>query len=234
MSNLAIIPARGGSKRIPKKNIKDFLGKPIIAYSIEAAINSGLFDEVMVSTDDEAIAKIAIKHGAKVQFLRSIKNAYYYATTFDVINEVISNYKSINKTFDFTCCLYACAPFVTATKLIDAFDFLQKEKFDSDLPIKPFGFPIQRALKKEANNKTSFFYPEFCLTRSQDLDQSFHDAGQFYWMNTDLCLQKEAVLTDNTGSIVISELEAQDIDTELDWKLAELKHKLLQRSDKVK
>jgi N-acylneuraminate cytidylyltransferase len=231
MSNLAIIPARGGSKRIPRKNIKDFLGKPIIAYSIEAAIKSGLFEEVMVSTDDEEIAKIAKYYGAKVPFIRSTKNADDYATTFDVIKEVILKYESLNQTFDYTCCLYACAPFVTANKLTDAFDVLKKENFDSVLPIIPFGFPIQRALKKAENNKTTFFNPEFSMTRSQDLDQSYHDAGQFYWMNTENCLQKNAVLTDNTGSIVISELEAQDIDTELDWKLAELKHKLIQSSD---
>ena len=228
MSNLAIIPARGGSKRIPRKNTKDFLGKPIIAYSIEAAIKSGLFDEVMVSTDDEEIAKIAISYGAKVPFLRSNKNADDYATTFDVIKEVVTKYESLNKTFDYTCCLYACAPFVTSDKLTNAFDVLQKENFDSVLPITAFGFPIQRAFKIDGNNKTVFFNPEFSLTRSQDLEQSFHDVGQFYWMNTHKCLQKKAVLTDNTGSIVISEMEAQDIDTELDWKLAELKYELIQ------
>lgn len=231
MSNLAIIPARGGSKRIPRKNIKDFLGKPIIAYSIEAAIKSGLFDEVMVSTDDEEIAKIARNHGAKVPFLRSIKNADDHATTFDVIKEVLLKYSSLNKTFEYTCCLYACAPFITESKLSDAFDVLQKEDFDSVLPITAYGFPIQRAFKIDKMHRTAFFYPEFSLTRSQDLEQSYHDVGQFYWMNTIKCLQNEAVITDNTGSIIISELEAQDIDTELDWKLAELKYKLIQSSD---
>lgn len=227
MANLAIIPARGGSKRIPKKNIKFFLGKPIIAYSIEAALKTELFDEVMVSTDDEEIAEIAIRYGATVPFLRSHKNADDFATTFDVINEVVLKFKSINKIFDYTCCIYACAPFVTKNKLSDAFDILQKESFDSVLPITPFGFPIQRAFKIDKNNKTAFFNPEFSLTRSQDLEQSYHDVGQFYWMNTNKCLQKKAVITDNTGSIVISEMQAQDIDTELDWKLAELKYELL-------
>lgn len=227
MANLAIIPARGGSKRIPKKNIKIFLGKPIIAYSIEAALKTELFDEVMVSTDDEEIAEIAIRYGATVPFLRSHKNADDFATTFDVINEVVLKFKSINKIFDYTCCIYACAPFVTKNKLSDAFDILQKESFDSVLPITPFGFPIQRAFKIDKNNKTAFFNPEFSLTRSQDLEQSYHDVGQFYWMNTNKCLQKKAVITDNTGSIVISEMQAQDIDTELDWKLAELKYELL-------
>lgn len=228
MPNLLIIPARGGSKRIPKKNIKDFLGKPIIAYSIEAAIASGLFDEIMVSTDDEKIVEVAIQYGAKVPFMRSKKNADDHATTFDVVEEVLSQYASSNKTFDYTCCLYACAPFATANKLKDAFQLLQKENFDSVLPVVPFGFPIQRAFKIDTNSKTSFFNPEYSLTRSQDLETSYHDTGQFYWMNTAKCLEKKAIITDNTGSIVVSELESQDIDTELDWKLAALKYELLQ------
>jgi pseudaminic acid cytidylyltransferase len=228
MSNLLIIPARGGSKRIPRKNIKNFLGKPIIAYSIDAAIKSNLFDEIMVSTDDKEIAEIAINYGAKVPFLRSENNANDHATTYDVIEEVISQYKLLNKTFDFTCCLYACAPFVTADKLIEAYHLLQKDNFDSVLPLMPFGFPIQRALNKSKNNKVIICNPEYSLTRSQDLEQKYHDAGQFYWMNINECLKKEAVLTDNTGCIVITEMEGQDIDTNIDWKLAELKYDLLQ------
>tara|TARA_R110002126_G_scaffold181187_2_gene329929 strand:- start:15738 stop:16433 length:696 start_codon:yes stop_codon:yes gene_type:complete len=228
MSSLAIIPARGGSKRIPKKNIKSFLGKPIIAYSIEAALESKLFDEIMVSTDDHEIAEIAISYGVKVPFLRSEKNADDYATTFDVIQEVVSRYQTSNKIFNNICCIYACAPFVTKQKLSEAFDLFQKEKFDSVLPTTAFGFPIQRAFKIDKKSKTSFFYPEFALTRSQDLELSYHDVGQFYWMNTLKCLQKKAVITDNTGTVVVSELEAQDIDTELDWKLAELKYELIQ------
>ena len=228
MSNLLIIPARGGSKRIPRKNIREFLGKPIIAYSIEAAIKSDLFDEIMVSTDDKAIAEIAHRFGATVPFLRSNKNSNDYATTFDVVEEVILQYKLLNKTFDFTCCLYPCAPFVTANNLTEAYKILQRYNFDSVLPIMSFGFPIQRALKKGSDNKIDFFNPEFSLTRSQDLEQSFHDAGQFYWMNTQQCLKNKSILTDNTGSIVISEMEGQDIDTLIDWKLAELKYELIQ------
>lgn len=227
MSNLAIIPARGGSKRIPKKNIKEFLGKPIIAYSIEAAIQSGLFDEVMVSTDDTEIAKIAIQYGATVPFMRSDKTANDFATTFDVIQEVLQEYELLNKKFEFTCCIYACAPFVTNEKLINTFQVLQENKFDSVFPIMPYGFPIQRALRKE-EDKVSFFYPQFSLSRSQDLEKSYHDAGQFYWMNTAECMEKKQILTKNSGSIVLSELEGQDIDNEVDWKLAELKYELLQ------
>ena len=227
MQKLAIIPARGGSKRIPRKNIRSFLGKPIIAYSIEAAISSGLFDEVMVSTDDLQIAEIAKKYGASVPFMRSNKTANDFATTFEVVLEVVQNYEMINKKFDFTCCIYACAPFVTNKKLIDSFQILLHKNFDSVFPIMPYGSPIQRALKQN-ENKVSYSNPEFSLSRSQDLEKRYHDAGQFYWLNTEICLKKEQILTNNSGSFVISELEGQDIDNEIDWKLAELKYELLQ------
>ena len=224
MANICIIPARGGSKRIPRKNIKDFVGKPIIAYSIEAALKSGLFDEVMVSTDDEEIATIAKKYGAKIPFYRSAGTANDHATTFDVIKEVLTDYKQSQITFENACCLYPCAPLVTAEKLTAAYQKLQY--FDSVLPVVKFGFPIQRALKKEENDKLSFFQPEYELTRSQDLAESYHDAGQFYWFSTEKILKEKKILTHNTGAIVLSELEVQDIDTETDWKLAELKYKM--------
>lgn len=227
MAKLAIIPARGGSKRIPRKNIKFFLGKPIIAYSIEAALKSGLFEEVMVSTDDAEIAEIALEYGAKVPFLRSEKTANDFAATFEVIEEVLLQYKTIEKKFDYACCMYACAPFVTKEKLIHSFEVLRNGNFDCVFPVMPFGFPIQRALKLEGN-KTDFFYPEFSLSRSQDLEKSYHDAGQFYWMHVESCLAQKKILTKNTGSLVISEMEGQDIDNEVDWKLAELKYELLQ------
>jgi N-acylneuraminate cytidylyltransferase len=234
MSNLLVIPARGGSKRIPRKNIKLFFGKPIIAYSIEAAISSNLFDEIMVSTDDEMIAEIAVKYGANVPFYRSSKNANDYATTFDVIEEVVSQYNTLNKRFDLTCCLYPCAPFVTAEKLTEAYKLLREHNYDSVLPIVPFGFPIQRALKKTKKNQIDFFNPEFSLTRSQDLEQSFHDAGQFYWMKTDKCIKEKTILMKNTGCIVLSEIESQDIDNPIDWELAKLKYELIQSIKKAK
>jgi pseudaminic acid cytidylyltransferase len=226
MPNLCIIPARGGSKRIPRKNIKLFLGKPIIAYSIEAAIKSDLFDEVMVSTDDDEIAEIALNFGAKVPFLRSEKTANDFATTFDVIEEVLLQYKKLDRSFDYACCLYACAPFATSEKLCNSFEVLNKKLFDSVFPVMSFGFPIQRALKFE-EGKISFFYPEFALSRSQDLEKSYHDAGQYYWINVEKCLEQKKILTNNSGSIIISEMEGQDIDNEIDWQLAELKYGLL-------
>lgn len=227
MASICIIPARGGSKRIPRKNVKDFLGKPIIAYTIEAAIASGLFAEVMVSTDDIEIAEIARKYGAKVPFVRSEVNSNDFATTFDVIEEVLHEYQKKESTFEFTCCIYACAPFVTSNKLVEAFQIMEQNQYDSVFPVIPFGFPIQRALKFE-DKKTRFFYPEYCSSRSQDLEKSYHDAGQFYWMNTEVCLNKKQILTDNSGSMILSELEGQDIDNEVDWKLAELKYELIQ------
>lgn len=226
MANICIIPARGGSKRIPRKNIKPFLGKPIIAYSIQAALESGLFEEVMVSTDDLEIAEIAKEYGAKVPFLRSPKNSDDFATTFDVIEEVIKNYKSeLNKEFDNLCCLYSCAPFVNKETLSSGKKILVENKFDSVFPIVAFSFPIQRALIK-LKGKISLIHEEHLTTRSQDLEEHFHDAGQFYWCNTKALLSSKKLLTSNTGGVVISELEAQDIDTETDWKLAELKYQL--------
>ncbi len=227
MRNICIIPARGGSKRIPKKNIKNFLGKPIIAYSIETAIKSKLFDEVMVSTDDKEIADIAQQYGAKVPFYRSKKNSDDFATTFDVIEEVLTEYGKINKTFNNACCIYSCAPFVTDKKLTEAFNKLKNNQFDTVFPIMEYGFPIQRAVKLNKDDKLDMFNPEHLNTRSQDLEKSYHDAGQFYWMNVKTILEKKKLITDNTGAIVISELEGQDIDNLSDWKIAEMKYKLL-------
>ncbi len=223
--NLAIIPARGGSKRIPQKNIKNFLGKPIIAYSIETALNSSLFDELMVSTDDAEIAEIAKKYGAKVPFLRSEKNANDFASTYDVIEEVIEKYKDANRIFDYCCCIYPCAPLITVSTLQEGYNLLKK--VDMAMPVTPFSFPVQRALRKNKDNKISFLYPEHELTRSQDLEQMYHDVGQFYWFNVDKIIKSKNLMQPNTGCIVISELQAQDIDNLSDWKLAELKYKLL-------
>ena len=227
MKRIAIIPARGGSKRIPRKNIKLFLGKPIIAYSIEAALKSNLFDKVIVSTDDKKIAEIALKFGAEVPFLRSQNTSNDFSSTFDVIEEVTKNLKTLNEVFDYTCCIYPCAPFTSIENLLLSFNLLIKHKFDSVFPILQFSIPIQRALTYK-ENKVDFFKKEYSLSRSQDLEKSYHDAGQFYWMNTQTCLVKKSIITDNSGGIILSELEGQDIDNEIDWKLAEFKYELLQ------
>lgn len=224
---LCIIPARGGSKRIPRKNIKEFLGKAIIAYSIEAALKSELFDEVIVSTDDAEIAEIAKQYGAKVPFMRSRENANDFATTVDVLFEVLSQYKILGKSFKNACCIYPTAPFVTPDLLKEGYNMLIKKNYDSVFSVLRYSFPIQRALKLE-QGKVSMFYAEFMESRSQDLEPSFHDAGQFYWFKPTLLEEQKKLWTNNTGVVEINELNAQDIDNETDWKLAELKYELLQ------
>lgn len=228
MHKLCIIPARGGSKRIPRKNIKLFLGKPIIAYSIEAALKSKLFQEVMVSTDDKEIAAIALKYGAKVPFYRSENNANDHATTFDVLKEVLEEYRvKEQKEFEYACCLYPTAPFVNSNGLTKSYNTLIKNNYNTVFPVIRFGFPIQRALRVNQSGKTEFFDKEHQNTRSQDLEPAFHDAGQYYWFNVQNCLKANTLITDKTGSVEIKETEGQDIDNEVDWKLAELKYELL-------
>ena len=221
MRNLAIIPARGGSKRIPHKNIRLFNGKPIIAYSIDIAINSGLFDEVMVSTDDNQIAEIAIKYGAKVPFIRSAETANDFAPLADVVDEVVSKYKSLDEEFDNVCCILSTAPLLTVNNLTRGYDSLLNGKFDSIRPVVEFSYPIQRALKL-SDDKVSFFYPEHKKTRSQDLEKAYHDAGQYYWMTS-----RKLLKGDNKGAVIISERYVQDIDSEEDWYMAEMKYNLL-------
>lgn len=226
-NNLCIIPARKGSKRIPRKNIRDFLGKPIIAYSIESALKSGLFEEVMVSTDDLEIREIALQYGAKVPFLRSDENADDSATTLDVIREVVSSYKGAGAVYDTICCIYATAPFVNASHLEKSYSIFSEGNYKSLFPVMPYSFPIQRSLRIE-NGVSHFNHPEYINTRSQDLPNTYHDAGQFYWMKSEVVEAGGTIMTDRTGAYVISELEGQDIDNEVDWKLAELKYELIQ------
>jgi N-acylneuraminate cytidylyltransferase len=226
LKNIAIIPARGGSKRIPRKNIKNFLGMPIIAYSIKTAIESSIFDEVMVSTDDEEIAEVALKYGASVPFLRSEKNSNDYASTIDVIFEVLNHYKNKEIAFEIGACIYATAPLITAQKLITSLDHLIEQNLDSVFPIQKFSFPIQRALKF-TEGKINFINQEFAKARSQDLEVTYHDSGQFYFFKINRLFETKSLLTSNTSCIIIDEHEAQDIDNETDWKLAELKYKML-------
>lgn len=227
--NIAIITARGGSKRIPRKNIKPFLGKPIIEYSIEAALKSNCFLEVMVSTDDREIKEIAEKAGATVPFMRSPKNSDDFSTTADVLLEVIKELSSQEKDFENLCCIYPTAPFISAEILKESHDLLiQSSIADVVLPIVRFGFPVQRALRIE-NGFLRMFQPKHQLTRSQDLDPGFHDAGQFYWLNIKSFLQRRLLYSENMIPFERSELEVQDIDNITDWKIAELKYQLTQR-----
>ncbi|TKS57069.1 pseudaminic acid cytidylyltransferase [Mesohalobacter halotolerans] len=224
--NICIIPARSGSKRIPRKNIKEFLGKPIIAYSIEAAIHSQLFDEVMVSTDDEEIAEVAKHYGAKVPFLRSSKNADDYATTVDVLIEVLNEYKSIGKAFDLSCCIYPTAPLVKLENLKEGHQKIKESHFDVVFPVVKFSYPIWRAFKKD-KDKFKMLWSEHQQSRSQDLEEAYHDAGQWYWFRPQRLLKHKTLFNDNTSCVVLKETEVQDIDNETDWKLAELKYELL-------
>ncbi len=224
MNNIAIIPARGGSKRIPKKNIKEFLGKPIIAYSIETALKSELFDEVMVSTDDEEISEIAKKFGATVPFFRRKSTADDFATLNDVFIEVKQQYQNFGRLFDVIGLILPTAPLLNADLLKMGYDFLNSSTFDSVRPVVKFDYPIQRAVKL-VNGKVSFFYPEFYRTRSQDLEPAYHDVGMFYFIRGNCELSG-----DNKGAFEINVKFAQDIDDEDDWKMAEMKYKTLYKN----
>ena len=221
-----MITARGGSKRIPRKNIKEFNGKPIIAYSIEAALNSGVYDEVMVSTDDEEIAEISRKFGAKVPFLRSEKTSNDFATTTDVIEEVITEYRSRGEDFDIVTCIYPTAPFITADKLKTAVETLKDSDADTLIPVVRFSYPPQRAMEIH-DGRLVFRQPENLNKRSQDLEPHYHDAGQFYVLKTESFLKNKNLMVGNILPLELSELEVQDIDNEVDWKLAELKYNLI-------
>ncbi len=231
MRNIAIIPARGGSKRIPGKNIKLFAGKPIIAYSIEAALNSGLFEEVMVSTDSEAIAAIAKEYGAKVPSLRSAKAADDHASISEVMLEVIEDYTQRKRTFDQLCCIFATAPFITATLIQRAYKQLQSGDYSSIVSVQQFHYPILRSLKINEAGYLEMNWPEHAKTRSQDLAPAFHDAGQFYWAKVNDYLIEKRFFSQKAGYLVLSDLDAHDIDTEEDWRIAELKYKMIHHND---
>lgn len=228
MKNLCIIPARGGSKRIPRKNIKPFMGKPIMAYSIEAALKSGIFDEVMVSTDDEEFADVAKKSGASVPFLRSEATSNDYATTVDVLLEVIETYKQQGKVFDTICCLYSTAPFVTPARLKEAYANLS-DNVDACFTMVEYSYPIQRSLRINETGLVEMKYPEHLKSRTQDLEKVYHDAGQFYFVKTKTLIDEKTVWCKHTAPLVLSELEVQDLDTLTDWQLAEMKYELLHR-----
>lgn len=224
--NIAIIPARGGSKRIPRKNIRDFIGKPIIAYSIEAALESGLFDEIMVSTDDSEIAEISKKYGAKVPFMRSEKTSDDYAPLADVVAEVLNEYGNIGRFFDSFCCILSTAPFISPSRLVEAYTKLIGNDFDSVLPVLRYSYPIQRSLKM-VNGIVTMVYPEFRNIRSQDIEPRFHDSGQFYWMKTLPFYEQKTLFSARCGAVELQEKEVQDIDSEEDWGIAEIKYRLL-------
>lgn len=226
MSKIAVITARGGSKRIPRKNIKDFCGKPILAYSIEAALDSGVFDEVMISTEDDEIAEIAQKYGAKFPFKRNIETAGDHAMTIDVMIEVAKKYGELGKMPDSVCCIYPTAPFITGIKLEEASCIFEEKKADALIPVVKFSFPPQRCFVEEGDY-IKYKWKENEFKRSQDMEAYYHDAGQFYFIKTDVMIREHTLVPEKTVMMLLDELEVQDIDNETDWKLAEIKYKLL-------
>ena len=223
---LAIITARGGSKRIPRKNVKPFLGRPIVEYSIAAAIDSRCFDFVMVSTDDEEIASLAQSFGAQVPFLRSKETSSDFATTAAVVAEVIARLAERGKIFEDICCIYPTAPFITGANIRKAYERLIESGASSLISIVRFDYPIQRALRINGSS-VSFWLPEFGNSRSQDIETMYHDAGQMYWLHGDAFLNQCSFMTGNTIGFELPATEVQDIDTESDWTIAELKYKLM-------
>jgi pseudaminic acid cytidylyltransferase len=230
MNALCIIPARGGSKRIPRKNIRPFAGRPIIAHPIAAALESGCFDEVMVSTDDAEIAAVARECGATVPFMRSAANSTDHAGSNDVFAEVLQRYAAAGRRFEFACGIYPTAALLTPARLREGFERLQSDPtLTTVLPVQRFSFPIQRAVALRGGRAT-MFQPEHFKSRSQDLEPAFHDAGQWYWLRVAAFLRTRELMGPNCAAIVLDEREAQDIDNEDDWSLAEMKYQLGQRS----
>ena len=222
MSKICIIPARGGSKRIPRKNIRPFLDRPIISYSIELAISTNLFDEIIVSTDDKEIAEIAKGFGAKVPFFRSAKASNDFATTKDVLDEVLNEYSLSGIQFKELLCLYPTSIFSKKEDLIKA--NIKLKDFNTVLAVTKFSYPPQRGFKLNSKNNLEYLFPEFISSRSQDLSPWFHDAGQWCWYN----LINGKVDNDKSeiGFVELSNLAVQDIDTLEDWRIAEIKYKI--------
>lgn len=220
---LAIIPARGGSKRIPRKNIKSFVGRPIISYPIAAAIKANCFDEIMVSSDDPEILAVARGLGANTPFVRSRDASSDEATTADVIKEVLSEYEKVGRRFDEVCCLYPTAAFVTPSLLADSLNRMITSHAEACIPILPYTYNIQRALGIKKGH-LAYLFPEHELTRSQDLEPSYHDAGQFYWLKTEAFKRDVKIFLPKTVGYPLPSIAAHDIDTLEDWDIAEFKY----------
>jgi pseudaminic acid cytidylyltransferase len=224
---LAVIPARGGSKRIPRKNIREFCGKPIIARSIEVALASGCFDRVIVSTDDREIAEIALCHGAEAPFVRPSRLAGDFTPTVPVIAHAIQFYLHQNVRVDHCCCLYATAPFCRAQDLSLGLEILIEKQLEYVLPVTAFRYPIQRAVKIRADGRIEMFDKRRYESRSQDLEPAYHDAGQWYWGTSAAWLDGKPVIDSDTLPVILPAQRVCDIDTEEDWVQAELMFRAL-------
>ncbi len=224
---VAIIPARGGSKRIPRKNIQLFHGKPIIAYAIETAIESALFSRVIVSTDDPEIAQIAKNHGAEVPFLRSEENADDFATTSSVLLEVLEQLSTNGESYTSACCIYPTSPLIDSKDLKNANEQFIRNKYDVLISSVVYSFPIQRSFHLNAANLVELNHPDAINQRSQDLIKNYHDAGAMYFFNVQKFKATKSLWEGNIGAFELSELKVKDIDTLEDWKIAELKYSIL-------
>ena len=222
--NVAIIPARGGSKRILNKNIKHFAGKPIIAYSIEAAKKSGLFDKIFVSTDSEKIALTAKEYGAEVPFMRPKEFSDDFAPTAMVLLHALKWLEGQGTPAEFACCIYATAPFVKAEYLKKGFRLIMRESVSAVFSVTSFPFSIFRALNINEAGYLEMFWPEHEFTRSNDLPEAYHDAGQFYWLDSKKFFKKKKVYTNDALPVIIPRFLVQDIDTIEDWETAEVKY----------
>ncbi|RXJ77272.1 pseudaminic acid cytidylyltransferase [Arcobacter sp. F155] len=232
---IAIIPARGGSKRIPRKNIKDFHGKPLIAYSIEVALRSKLFDKVIVSTDDEEIASIAKEYGAEVPFLRPEELSDDFTGTADVVNHAIGYLESKDEYYEYICTIYATAPFLQKKYIIEGYESLKNSDAINSFSSTSMPFPIQRTFKLNKDGRCEMFMPEHYMTRSQDLEEAYQDAGQFYWTNR--IRQKKSINTmifsDISIPLILPRYLVQDIDTLEDWTRAEYMYTALKQNGEL-
>lgn len=218
---LAVIPARGGSKRIPRKNIRPFCGKPMIAWSIETARQSGCFDRIVVSTDDEEIAEVARRCGAETPFMRPAELADDRAATIPVIAHAIAWFAGRQEAPEEVCCFYATAPFTRAGDLTSALELLRRERCEYVFPVTSFAFPIQRAVRLTPAGRVEMFHPEHFGTRSQDLEEAYHDAGQFYWGKASAWLEGRPLFSPDSAPLILPRHRVQDIDTPEDWERAE-------------
>lgn len=227
---LALIPARGGSKRIPRKNIKPFRGRPVIAYAIEAATASGLFDRIVVSTDDDEIAAVAERFGAEAPFRRPPELADDHATTPAVIRHALDWAERAGLEISHLCCIYPAAPLVRSDDIRRAFDLMEAEGVDYCFPVTEFPFPIQRAIRIRDDDRVEMFDPSHFETRSQDLEPAFHDAGHFYWGRAEAFRRGDQIFSPAAAALRLPRWRVVDIDTPEDWRRAELFHELLERT----
>ncbi len=221
IKRVAIIPARGGSKRILKKNIKTFAGQPIIAYSIKAAIESNLFNRIILSTDSEEIAEVGKLYGAEVPFMRPCELADDFTGTIEVLIHALNWLNDHDKFYNYFCCIYATAPFLKKAYMIEAFDILRENNATSAFSVTSFPYPILRALKIDKNNRVKMIWPDHLHARSNDLSEAYHDAGQFYWCDTEKFLAEKAFFSSNSVPVILPRYLVQDIDTMEDWQTAE-------------